>query len=92
MRAAVYDRFWHSQGGGERHSGMLATVLSRDGVEVDLLGHTEVDKDQLAEHLGLDLSRVQLRIVPDKGDLGLAAISADAERWHVIAETYAPRG
>ena len=58
MRAAVYNRFWHSQGGGERHSGMIASVLSHDGVEVDLLGHTDVDKDELADHLGLDLSRV----------------------------------
>lgn len=77
MKAAVYDRFWHSQGGGERHSGMIASVLSHDGVEVDLLGHTEVDKDELASHLGLDLSRVNLRIVPDKGDLEVAAISEE---------------
>ena len=77
MRAAIYDRFWHSQGGGERHSGMIAAVLSQDGVEVDLLGHTEVDKDALAAHLGLDLSKVNLRIVPDKGDLEVAALSED---------------
>ncbi|MEO6206070.1 MAG: hypothetical protein ABIO67_11915, partial [Mycobacteriales bacterium] len=74
-RAAVYDRFWHSQGGGERHSGMIAEVLSKDGVEVDLIGHTDVDKDVLADHLGLDLSRVRMRIVPDKGDLHLAHVS-----------------
>ena len=77
LRAAIYDRFWHSQGGGERHSGMIGVVLSHDGVEVDLLGHTEVDKDELAAHLGLDLSRVNLRIVPDKGDLEVAAISEE---------------
>lgn len=77
MRAAVYDRFWHSQGGGERHSGMIASVLSQDGVEVDLLGHTQVDKDDLASHLGLDLSRVSLRIVPDRGDLEVATISEE---------------
>ena len=76
-RAAVYDRFWHSQGGGERHSGMIAEVLSKDGVEVDLIGHIDVDKDELADHLGLDLSRVNLRIVPDKGDMEVAAISAE---------------
>jgi len=56
---------------------MIATVLSHDGGEVDLLGHTEVDKDELADHLGLDLSRVRLRIVPDKGDHELAALSAE---------------
>ena len=77
IRAAIYDRFWHSQGGGERHSGMIASVLSQDGVEVDLLGHTMVDKDELASHLGLDLSKVTLRIVPDKGDLEVAAISEE---------------
>jgi hypothetical protein len=58
MRAAIYDRFWHSQGGGERHCGMIGVVLSQDGVEVDFLGHQELDKDALAEHLGLDLSGV----------------------------------
>ncbi|MDP3711105.1 MAG: glycosyltransferase [Mycobacteriales bacterium] len=76
-RAAVYNRFWHSQGGGERHSGMIASVLSHDGVEVDLVGHTDVDKDELADHLGLDLSKVGLRIVPDRGDLATAALSED---------------
>jgi hypothetical protein len=77
VRAAVYDRFWHSQGGGERHSAMIAVVLAQRGVAVDLLGHTEVDKDELADHLGLDLSQVQLRIVPDKGDEEVAGLSED---------------
>jgi glycosyltransferase involved in cell wall biosynthesis len=81
MRAAVYNRFWHSQGGGERHSGMIASVLSQDGHDVDLVGHTEVDREELADHLGLDLSRVQLRIVPDRGDLALAALSQDYDLW-----------
>ena len=76
-RAAVYNRFWHSQGGGERHSGMIAAVLSHDGVEVDLIGHTDVDKDELADHLGLDLSRCRMRIVPDRGDRELSVISSD---------------
>ncbi len=88
-RAAVYDRFWHSQGGGERHSGMIAEVLSKDGVEVDLIGHTDVDKDLLADHLGLDLSRCRLRIVPDKGDLHLAHVSADYDLF--VNGTYTSR-
>ena len=66
MRAAIYDRFWHSQGGGERHCGMIGEVLSQDGVEVDFLGHTEVDSDELADHLGLDLSEED----PDRAGQG----------------------
>ena len=77
MRAAVYDRFWHSMGGGERHAGMVAQVLSEDGVEVDLLGHGNVDRDDLADHLGLDLSATRMRSVPDRGDGYVAALSSE---------------
>ncbi|HZB48363.1 MAG TPA: glycosyltransferase [Mycobacteriales bacterium] len=77
MRAAVYDRFWHSMGGGERHAGMIAQVLSQDGVEVDLLGHGDVDRDELGEHLGLDLSRTRMRSVADRGDGYVAALSSE---------------
>ncbi len=75
MRAIVYNRHWHSQGGGERHAGMIAAVLATGGVEVELMGHTELDKDGLADHLGLDLSQVAMRVVPDRGDLEVAALS-----------------
>jgi len=88
-RAAVYDRFWHSQGGGERHSGMIAEVLSKDGVEVDLIGHIDIDKDLLADHLGLDLSRCRFRVEPDKGDLHLAALSQEYDLW--VNGTYTSR-
>ncbi len=79
MRAAIYNRFWHSQGGGERHSGMLAQVLAENGWDVDLVGHTDVDRDELAEHVGIDLSRTHLRIEPDIGDRAVEEISADYE-------------
>ena len=76
MKAAVYNRYLHSMGGGERHSGMLAQVLAEDGHEVDLVGHEEVAKEILADHLGLDLAKVSLRIVPDYGDDDLVGLSA----------------
>ncbi len=77
VRAAVYNRFLHSMGGGERHSGKLAEVLAAEGWDVDLVGHTHVDRDELARHLDLDLSRVRLRIEPDAGEESVADISAD---------------
>jgi glycosyltransferase involved in cell wall biosynthesis len=89
MKVAIYDRFWHSRGGGERHSGMIGVVLAQDGLEVDLLGHTEVDKDDLGAHLGLDLSQVRMRIVPDKGDAELAAVSEDYDLF--VNGTYMSR-
>jgi glycosyltransferase involved in cell wall biosynthesis len=89
-RAAVYNRFWHSQGGGERHAGMIAEVLSGAGAEptadappiaVELIGHGPVDVDELGAHLGLDLSRCTYRDVPDAGELDLAEITCDYDLW-----------
>jgi glycosyltransferase involved in cell wall biosynthesis len=81
-RAAVYNRFWHSQGGGERHAGMIAQVLSIDpAVQVELVGHTPVDLAELGDHLGLDLSRCHYRLLPDRGDAVLARRSAEYDLW-----------
>jgi glycosyltransferase involved in cell wall biosynthesis len=76
---AVYNRFLQSMGGGERHSSMLAQVLADDGHEVDLVGHTDVGKEILADHLGLNLGKVNLRIVPERGEPQVARLSAEYE-------------
>ena len=88
MRSAVYNRFWHSQGGGERHAGMVAEVLSgmtaagtSEAGTVELIGHTPVDLAELGSHLGLDLSRCSYRQVPDRGDAAMAAFSGDYDFW-----------
>ena len=79
MKVAVYNRFLQSMGGGERHSSMLAQVLADDGHEVDLVGHKDVGKDLLADHLGLNLGKVNLRIVPERGEPQVARLSAEYE-------------
>ena len=87
MRCAIYNRFWHSQGGGERHAGMVAEVLSGMPAagppvgDVELVGHTPVDLDELGIHLGLDLARCSYRQVPDRGEAAMAALSADYDFW-----------
>jgi hypothetical protein len=60
LKVAVYNRFLQSMGGGERHSSMLAQVLADEGHEVDLVGHEDVGKEILADHLGLNLGKVSL--------------------------------
>ena len=76
-RVAVYNRYWHSRGGGERHSGMIAQVLAKAGAEVELVGHADEDVEVMADYLGLDLSGCTMRVVPDLGDVTLAALSRD---------------
>ncbi len=79
MKVAVYNRFLQSMGGGERHSGMLAQVLADDGHDVDLVGHQDIGKDLLADHLGLNLGKVAMRIVPDRGEEAVARLSTEYE-------------
>lgn len=77
MRAAIYNRFLYSMGGGERHSGMLAQVLAAEGWDVDLVTHTPVEREELAEHVGIDLSGVRLQTVPDAGEPLVSEMSED---------------
>jgi glycosyltransferase involved in cell wall biosynthesis len=79
LKTAVYNRFLPSMGGGERHSCMLAQVLAEQGHEVDLIAHEDVGKDLLADHLGLNLAKVSLRVVPDRGERDMASVSTDYE-------------
>ncbi|HVF03306.1 MAG TPA: glycosyltransferase [Frankiaceae bacterium] len=76
-RAAVYNRFWHSRGGGERHSGKLAEVLAAGGWQVDLLGHEAFSREDLGAHLGLDLSRCAVRVLPYRGDALVEEVSGE---------------
>jgi glycosyltransferase involved in cell wall biosynthesis len=77
VRAAVYNRFWHSMGGGERHNGMIAQVLAHDGAEVDILGHSPVDLAELGRHLGLDLSGCRYVRIPDRGEEDVSVLSGE---------------
>jgi len=89
LRAAVYNRFWHSMGGGERHSGMVAQRLAAGGVEVDLIGHSDVSISDLSARLALDLSATTLRIVPDRGEDHMSEVSAEYDLF--INGTYMSR-
>ena len=62
---------------------MVAQVLSAtpEAGQVELIGHSEVDLDELGAHLGLDLSRCSYRLVPDRGDAALAAYSSEYDFW-----------
>ncbi|QNK83171.1 glycosyltransferase [Nakamurella sp. PAMC28650] len=86
MKTAVYDRFWPSQGGGERYAGMMAVGLARQGHEVDLLSTVDVDIDALASHLSLDLTGVKVRVVPDPEESKIARATAEYDL--VVNSTY----
>jgi hypothetical protein len=63
--------------------------LRDDGVEVDLIGHCGVGTAELAAHLGLDLSGVRMRTVPDRGEDALVRLSAEYDLF--VNATYMSR-
>lgn len=67
MRAAVYDRFWSTGGGGERFAAGIAEALAADH-DVELLSIEPVDLGALSERLSCDLSQVRLRLIDDDLD------------------------
>lgn len=75
MRVGVYDQWWPTAGGGEKFAGGIAEVLSADH-EVSLIAHEPIDLDALGERLQLDLSKVEVDVIP----LGTEAVEeASAE-------------
>ena len=76
MRIGIYNRWLGTLGGGEKYSLAIAECLSRRH-QVEVLSHTLVSKEQAAERLNLDLSRVKFVTLPDRPALEMALITAE---------------
>jgi glycosyltransferase involved in cell wall biosynthesis len=64
MKVAVYNRYWNTAGGGEKVAGFAAESFARNH-DAWLLSHGQIDLGRLQERLGLDLSAVKLRSMPE---------------------------
>lgn len=76
MRTGLYNRHLATLGGGERYSLSIAAELSRHG-PVDVISHSPVSREAIAERLQLDLQHVQLRLVPERSAAALTPLSAE---------------
>src|SRR3990172_11931310 len=59
MKVAIYDKWLSALGGGEKVATVMAEVLAKKGHEVHLVSGFEVDKQELAEKMGVDLAKVK---------------------------------
>lgn len=82
-RAAVYNLYWSTYGGGEQVAGAIAQALMSDH-EVVLLGPEPIDIDTTIARLGVDLTGCGYQRVVD--DLTASAASADFDLF--INTTY----
>ena len=60
MKIAIYDKWLSALGGGEKVATVMAEVLSKKGHDVDLVSNFEVDKKEVQEKMGVDLSSVNM--------------------------------
>jgi len=64
MRAAVYDAWFHTMGGGEYHAIAVAATLAEIYDEVDIIVHTPVSfPDVQAKNDGIS-DRLQIKVIP----------------------------
>ena len=75
MKAAVYNQYWHTGGGGETFCGGIAQVLAETGYEVTLLAQEAFDTERLGERLSVDLSGCTVEVV-DAGPIAVSEASA----------------
>ncbi|WP_028578102.1 glycosyltransferase [Desulfomicrobium escambiense] len=85
MKIGVYNRYWNTFGGGEKHIGAVVEVLSRDH-EVELISVGPVDWEQVESRLRLDLSRCTKKEWPGDSCAQLSLFSSDYELF--INSTY----
>lgn len=57
MKIGVFNRYWNTKGGGEKYTGTIIEILSREH-EIDLICTEAVDLTEISGRLDLDLSRV----------------------------------
>jgi len=76
MRVGIYNRWLTTLGGGEKYSLTIAECLSRQH-QVEVLSHTMVPKEQAAERLNIDLSRVKFVTLRDRPALEMTPITAE---------------
>jgi glycosyltransferase involved in cell wall biosynthesis len=85
MNIGIYNRYWSTFGGGEKHIGMIAEVLAMDH-NVELLSIERINWEELGKRLSLDLSKCSKRILQNKTCNDLSSYSKEYDVF--INSTY----
>lgn len=67
MKIGIYNRYFSTMGGGEKYTGVLASYLSRKHT-VEIITHEKFDKKKLEDNLALDLSKVNVVLLPPSSE------------------------
>jgi len=76
-RAAVYDRWLNSLGGGEQVAFAYAIALRDFGYETELLTHSLLDVEAAEKKMNVDLSGINMRYIPFRPDYQLSGFTEE---------------
>lgn len=71
-RAAIYDRWLHTLGGGEQVAFSYAEVLRDLGYKTEILTHKKINLDDAEKKMNLDLHGISIRYLPNLLDYQLS--------------------
>lgn len=80
MKIGIYNCYWNTYGGGEKHMGGMAQYLSRYGM-VDLIGIRSFSIEKLEKQLNLKLGHCKAVIVSGDSDHEVEELSSDYDLW-----------
>lgn len=72
QKAAVYDRWLHTLGGGEQLAFSYAIGLRDLGYETTLLTHRKIDLSEIARKFKIDLKNISVQYLPNMPDFKLS--------------------
>lgn len=70
-KAAIYDRWLHVLGGGEKHTIFLAQAVAEKGYQVEILTHRPTNKEELKKKFGLNKLDFSIKYIPEAWDYQL---------------------
>lgn len=80
-KIAIYDKWLNSMGGGEKVATVMAEALSKAGHAVHLISNYDVDKAELEEKMGADLSKVEIVIWYERS---YASLTQETKKYDVF--------
>jgi len=80
MKVGIYNRYWNTCGGGEKHMGGIAQYLSKYGT-VDLIGHELFSIPRLEKQLNLKLGHCKTVILSGDSDCVVEQLSSNYDLW-----------
>lgn len=95
MRVGIYNRWLATLGGGEKHVLAIAEHLSKNH-QVEVISHTDIDKQYAASRLNLDLSQVNFIVLPDLQNKEISELTKNYDffingSYQDFFTNYAPR-